>query len=41
MYPILFEIGPLTIRGYGVMLAFSFLLLSFLELSPFLILLLD
>ena len=25
MYPILFELGPLVIRGYGVMLALSFL----------------
>mgnify|MGYP001215344412 FL=1 len=33
MYPILFEIGPLTIRGYGVMLAFSFLLGIYLALK--------
>ena len=33
MYPILFEIGPLTIRGYGVMLALSFLLGIYLALK--------
>ena len=33
MYPILFEIGPLTIRGYGVMLAISFLLGIYLALK--------
>lgn len=32
MFPILFELGPLTIRGYGVMLALSFLVGIYLAL---------
>ena len=33
MYPILFELGPIVIRGYGVMLALSFLTGIYLALS--------
>jgi phosphatidylglycerol:prolipoprotein diacylglycerol transferase len=33
MYPILFEFGPVTIRGYGVMLAISFLLGIYLAIK--------